>query len=336
MDAFTKKTLKTSRGYTYTYYTSAGDKSLPALVFQHGWPDHAAMWADVAGPLRSLNHPILIPDMLGYDGTDKPTDPAAYRWDGMTTDIVDLLNAEQHDKVISIGHDWGSAAACRLAHYYPDRVVGLVNLNVPYTPPTRQQFDLEKMNQLTQQIFGYQFFAYWQLFTAEDGVEVIEKNLERMYHAMHGQADTMKHLFCTPGALREYLTNTTTPPSPLRPYAHSPTLESTFLSQFTTAGMTGPLNWYKATTLNHQFASDSQLPQHVDKITVPVLYIGTTEDPVCRPESMVPSIRAGLLPRLEQAQMVQAAHWVTYEKPGEVVGRIEGWVRKHWHGGEKE
>jgi len=43
MDAFEKKTLKTSRGYTYTYYTSDGDKSLPALFFQHGWPDHAQM-----------------------------------------------------------------------------------------------------------------------------------------------------------------------------------------------------------------------------------------------------------------------------------------------------
>lgn len=106
MDAFNKKTLKTSRGYTYTYYTAEGDKSLPTLFFQHGWPDHAAMWKDVAGPLRSTKHPIIIPDMLGYDGTDKPTDPAAYKWDVMTKDLIEIIDNEGADKAISIGHDW--------------------------------------------------------------------------------------------------------------------------------------------------------------------------------------------------------------------------------------
>ncbi|KAF2846437.1 epoxide hydrolase-like protein [Plenodomus tracheiphilus IPT5] len=330
MDVFDKKTLKTSRGYTYTYYTSSGDKTLPALIFQHGWPDHAAMWADIAGPLRSLNHPIVIPDMLGYDGTDKPTDPAAYRWDGMTRDIIEIIDAEQHEKVISIGHDWGSTAASRLTQYYPDRVVGLANLNVPYTPPGRQPFSLEKVNQMTQQIFGYQFFAYWQLFTADDGAEILDKNLERLYHAMHSQGDVLKTMFCTPGALREYLL-TGNQEITLRPYALSPTLRSTFLNQFTTAGMTAPMNWYKATVLNHQHASDSALPETADKINVPVLYIGTKEDPMCKPETMIPSIRAGLLPKLEQAEMVDAGHWVTYEKPEEIVGRIRGWVGKHFH-----
>lgn len=41
MDVFQQKTLKTSRGYTYTYYKADGDESLPTLLFQHGWPDHA-------------------------------------------------------------------------------------------------------------------------------------------------------------------------------------------------------------------------------------------------------------------------------------------------------
>ena len=39
MEGFTKKTLKVSRGYTYTYYVSTNkvDDSLPALFFCHGW-----------------------------------------------------------------------------------------------------------------------------------------------------------------------------------------------------------------------------------------------------------------------------------------------------------
>lgn len=202
MDGFEKKTLKTSRGYTYTYYTSSGDSSLPALVFHHGWPDHAAMWAGVAGNLKSSKHPIIIPDLLGYDGTDKPTDVNAYVWSGMTADVIEIVDAEQHEKVISIGHDWGSSAASRLYNYYPDRVVGLVNLNVAYTPPNREPFNLDQVNAMTEKIFGYPIFAYWGVSAADDGAQLYNDNVEKLYPVLHG-TDTMKTYFTVPNAMRE-------------------------------------------------------------------------------------------------------------------------------------
>jgi pimeloyl-ACP methyl ester carboxylesterase len=85
------------------------------------------MWAEIATQLRSTKDPMIMPDMLGYDGTDKPTDPAAYTWPAMTKDILEIVDTEQADKVISIGHDWGSTHVCQLYNYYPNRVVGLVN-----------------------------------------------------------------------------------------------------------------------------------------------------------------------------------------------------------------
>ena len=49
---------------------------------------------------------IIAPDMLGYGGTDKPTDPAVYKGTLMAKDMVDILDAEKIAKVIVIGHDW--------------------------------------------------------------------------------------------------------------------------------------------------------------------------------------------------------------------------------------
>jgi soluble epoxide hydrolase/lipid-phosphate phosphatase len=161
MDAFEKKTLKTSREYTYTYYTSNGDRSLPALFLQHGFPDHAEMWKGVATLLFKTNHSIIIPDMLGYAGTDKPTDPAEFSWDVMTKDLIDIIDAEKVDKVISIGHDFGSISAARLYHYHPHRVAGCVFLNVAYQAPDRQPFSLEAINKMTEQAFGYGILHYW-------------------------------------------------------------------------------------------------------------------------------------------------------------------------------
>jgi soluble epoxide hydrolase/lipid-phosphate phosphatase len=329
MDAFEKKTLKTSRGYTYTYYTAEGDKSLPTLFFQHGWPDHAAMWKDVATSLRSTKHPIIIPDLLGYDGTDKPTDPAEYKWDAMTKDLIEIVDTEKVDKVISIGHDWGSVCAARLYNYNPDRVVGLVLLNVAYSPPGREPFNLDAINEMTTKHLGYPVFSYWYLFTAEDGPAVLKKNVDRVYQAMHGTSATMKHFFTGPNAMREYLTNGGVDVE-LLPYAKDPEFKKTWIDRMSRDGFEGPQCWYKATTQQIQTESDKKLPEGVDRVNVPTLYIGAKGDPVCRPETMYPAIQAGLLPHLEQAEMVDAAHWVAYEAPAEIVTRIESWLKKHF------
>ncbi|CAI9626171.1 hypothetical protein GT037_004568 [Alternaria burnsii] len=327
MEAFTKKTLKTSRGITYTYYTSPGSASLPTLLFQHGYPDHAAMWAQVATPLRSLNHPIIIPDMLGYDGTDKPTDPSAYTWDKMTDDMVEILDAEKAQNCISIGHDWGSAAASRLYNYHPERVVGLVNLNVTYTAPGRKPFNLDGANDMMEKVFGYRLFSYWYLFTAPDGPKLLKEGLEKNFHMMHDK-DGLKEFFCTPDSMRNVLSGKTEPTFNLRPYAQDAEFKKTFIERMQRDGFEAPVCWYKATTTNLQHESDAKLPEGRDIVNVPSLYIGCKQDIVCRPEAMYESIQKGLLPQLEQSEMIDAAHWVTYEKPAEVVSRLEEWLKR--------
>lgn len=326
MDAFQKKTLKTSRGYTYTYYVADGDKSLPTLVFQHGWPDHAAMWKDVATGLRSTNHPMIIPDLLGYDGTDKPTDPAEYRWDKMTKDVMELADAEDARNVVSIGHDWGSSLASRLYNHYPDRVVGLVNLNVAYTPPTGDHFDLDKFNAATKQRMGAALFAYWGVFAAPDGPKLLYDNLERLFWAQHAEGRTMGELFTVEGAIRDYLIHGGHEHG-LRPYAQDPVFKKTFVDRMSRDKFDGPQCWYQATTQNIQSASDKELPADRKVVNVPALYLGCTDDPVCRPEAMA-SYKATLLPHLEEAEMIEASHWVPYEAPGEVVERIAPWLKK--------
>jgi pimeloyl-ACP methyl ester carboxylesterase len=331
MDAFEKKTLKTSRGYTYTYYTSPGDKTLPTLFFQHGYPDHAAMWKDVAGPLKRLNHPIIIPDMLGYEGTDKPTDPAAYTMDKITKDLVEILDAEEGEKCISIGHDWGSSCASRFYNFYPDRVVGLANLNVPYVAPARVPFDLDEVNATSTKMIGYPMYDYWYLFTAPDGPEVLKANIDRFYNCMHGVGNSMMQFFCVPDGMRNYLTGKTNPEVQLRQYAQDPTFRQNFIDRFSRDGFEAPQCWYKSRAYNLQHQCDRELPLSRDKVEVPMLYIGTTEDPVCIPERALEAMQLGQTPKLEQAELIQAAHWAILEKPNEVVVRIENWLKKNYH-----
>lgn len=169
MDTLTKKTITTKRGFEYTYYVSPAAAGKPTLLLHHGFPDQAEEWEDlIVKHLKPAGYGVIAPDLLGYGGTSKPTDPAAYKFGGMTADVVEIIDAENVSKVVSLGHDWGSRAAQMLFNLHPGRVSGLVMVNVPWMGANKGPFDLDEALAQTQQVFGYGAFWYWKLFTADD------------------------------------------------------------------------------------------------------------------------------------------------------------------------
>lgn len=98
----------------------------------------------------------------------------------MAGDVVEILDAESLTKVISLGHDWGSALCQRFYNYYPSRVSGLVMTNVAYMLPAGQ-FDLDKANKAMKAVFGVGILEYWYFFIAKDGAEIMDKNLDSVY-----------------------------------------------------------------------------------------------------------------------------------------------------------
>ena len=97
---------KTSRGYTYNYYFSPAASGKPYLFFSHGFPSCAYLWRKQIAFFEPLGYGLVVPDLLGYGGTDKPTELSGYYGSGLAKDIVDILDKESIAKVISISHDW--------------------------------------------------------------------------------------------------------------------------------------------------------------------------------------------------------------------------------------
>ena len=106
MDAASYKKHITTRGFTYSYYFSAAQPEKPTLVFLHGFPSSSWDWTSQATFFKARGYGLIIPDMLGYAGTDKPTDPKAYVGSGVAKDIVDIMDNESVQKAIAVGHDW--------------------------------------------------------------------------------------------------------------------------------------------------------------------------------------------------------------------------------------
>lgn len=156
MESLTKKTLKNSRSLTYTYYVSYARSPLPTVLLIHGCPDSANLWSDLVRTyLQPGGYGVVAIDDLGYAESSKPTESASYALNLMAKDLCEILDVESLGRVIALGHDWGSILAQRLYNFYPERIQGLVMLNVAYVPPSGRPLDLDRMLEMMTKVIGY-------------------------------------------------------------------------------------------------------------------------------------------------------------------------------------
>ncbi|KAH8703855.1 epoxide hydrolase [Talaromyces proteolyticus] len=323
MDRFQQKQLVTRRSLKYTYFVSpSGDSTEknPALIFLHGFPDSAHLWSEVVAMMEGLPNKIIIPDCLGYAGTDKPEDISLYSYDGQADDLEDILQNENAKVNVIIGHDWGSVLAQRTYLHKSHLFSGIILLNTGYMVPSTQPFDLAVVNRTTEKVLGYPQFAYWEFFLSHDAAEIIDGNLERMWQALHGDVENwMQKLFCVPDAMREFILGDEE--VSLKAYAKKLEWKDRFIRQFKTDGFASSLQMYKATAWNVQSKSDSTIPSENLAIRVPMLFIICTQDAVCVPDIMTPAKEQGLVPMLKEV-VIESAHWSPMEKPGEIALHI--------------
>lgn len=166
---------------------------------------------------------------------------------------------------------------------------------------------------------------------------------DRMYEVNHGFYASpipeengrdiwMREMFCTPGAMREYVArqgkwaNSTVE---LKPYAKNPELRKRFVDRMRKGGFEGPVQYYHHLANNAMLEDERDLCKNPEdkKVTVPLLYIGQTGDWVCRTDQMAPSKEQGLVKDVEE-KVVDAGHWVLYEKPEEIAAIIGDWLQR--------
>ncbi|EEH36523.1 hypothetical protein PAAG_06941 [Paracoccidioides lutzii Pb01] len=348
MDPLTTKSFTTSRHLTYTYYASQAPTASiytdPALLFLHGFPDGPLVWRPMLPYLLTLPNRLIIPSLLGYSPTSTPTTPATYNSQDMSADLAELLAAENIDKVVAIGHDWGSFMATRLYVWQPTRVLGLCLLNVAYWPPSLEApFDLNETNAAAEKAFGYPGFSYWELFTAGDGAAVLEGNAERFWEAMHGDREQprwMREIFCAKGVLRGFLEKGDAKSESggdgrLREYARerSAYKEDFFrrLKDKESGGIAPALCWYKVFAWNENFKVEKTLDVERLALQVPTLFVACRDDAVCRPEYNEMPMHAGLLPDLKVVEVAGCGHWgIMYERAEELAGIILGFLKERF------
>ena len=108
----------------------------PPVLLLHGIPGSAAAWQPVAERLEGRMR-LVIPDLLGFGASHRPTDLATLLAPGQAEALADVLDALDIAAVTVVGHDFGGPVALLLARQRPTLVtrLGLLATNAfPDTP----------------------------------------------------------------------------------------------------------------------------------------------------------------------------------------------------------
>ena len=173
-------TLPSGRKYTYLYIPTAShslDQPTPTILFLHGFPSSSYDWRHQIAYFSSHGRRgVLVPDLLGYGLSDKPSGMEAYRGKTMAADIAGLLDHEHLTQVHGVAHDMGAFLLSRCAVYYAEHFASYTFLVNAYMPPAIP-FDVDAMNAMTKAKYGYDVRGYYKFFARADAGAIIAEHV---------------------------------------------------------------------------------------------------------------------------------------------------------------
>lgn len=291
-------------GVTYSYILAEPTgKPKNTVVLVHGWPDLSLGWRYQIPHLTSMGFRVLVPDMMGYGGTDSPEPLSYYTYKRAADDIAELARQVGAPSIILGGHDWGGAIVYRVALWYPKLVSALFSVCTPYHSPRSDFVDATKAPN-----FKYQL----QLRGPDVQAHILgEEKLRQFLNALYGGRGPNGELgFNTSeGCNFEVLPKI----GPTRLLTKEEM--DFYVKRYAIHGMRGPLNWYRTQELN--FEEEKEMAKNIEgfKFKMPVLFIAGTKD-----EALPPAISHGMDMWFESLtrREVNTNHWALWEKPAEV------------------
>lgn len=295
----------------------------PPVVLLHGFPELAYSWRHQLPALAAAGYRAIAPDLRGYGGTDKPTGEIDYAVDLLIADVTGLLDALQLPRALFIGHDWGALLLWQMALVVPERIAGIIALNIPFLPRPAVDPVAFMRDRLGPDFYivNFQDSSEADQRFAEDPARFIDRMMRRR-PITRERFDSLprKHKTVSLLALLDR-------PKP----AGEPLLDevelSVYAAAFAKGGFTGPINWYRNWSRN--WATSERVEQ---RVRVPSLFIGATDDIVVS-RAQIEAMR----PYVDdlEIQMIDACgHWTQQEKPDELNARILAWIRRRYPAGE--
>jgi pimeloyl-ACP methyl ester carboxylesterase len=101
------------------------------IILLHGFPDFWYGWRDIMLGLKD-EYKLIVPDLRGYNLSDKPEGSENYTLELLINDIRGLSESLNLGKFYLVGHDWGGPIAWAFAGMFPELLEKLILINGPH------------------------------------------------------------------------------------------------------------------------------------------------------------------------------------------------------------
>jgi 3-oxoadipate enol-lactonase len=120
--------IKTKIGAIAVFIKNENSNATP-IIFLHGvYFDHH-LWDN---QIAAINDRTVIAIDMPWHGESKKAVPNKWTLDECANMLIEILDSLQIEKVITIGHSWGSMTILRAAHKQPNKFISVGFCNMPF------------------------------------------------------------------------------------------------------------------------------------------------------------------------------------------------------------
>ena len=287
----------------------------PLCILVHGWPESWYSWRHQIPALVNAGYQVVVPDMRGYGGSDKPEKISDYSMVNMTDDIAGLIDTLGQSSAILIGHDWGGPIVWVTSIRYPQKVSAVAGLSVPHLRRSPNRNIKQIYEELYKDRFFYQLY-FQQPGVAEKELEVDPLNsLRRIYYGSSGDCLESQRNLLMHKPVGAGLLDGSTDPDPFPDWLSEEDL-SYFANEFKQSGFRGGINRYRNIQRDWR-----ELPELTEKkIEQPAFFIAGSRDPVLNfiPGKQLHEVMDPMYCDLREKVIIPGGgHWIQQEKPAQ-------------------
>jgi soluble epoxide hydrolase/lipid-phosphate phosphatase len=309
------------RGKTYKYIVGEPEGTpLETMVLIHGFPDLGFGWRYQVPYFMSLGFRVIVPDMLGYGGSEAPESLEHYTYKSLSADINELARkyVGKDGQIILGGHDWGGMIVWKVASWYPELIKGVFSVCTPYVQPRETFIPLEKLIEMGHLLN----FRYQLQFKGPDVESRLqgEEKIRQFLNALYGGR--------TPDGQLGFSTKEGVFFDKLPELTHSPLVSKDELDFYAkeyalqkAPELRGPLNYYRTQELNQR--DDVEIAKKEHKFEMPALFITATDD-----AALPPAMSQGMDSSFTNLtrEEVKASHWALWQAADAVNQDITKWL----------
>ncbi|MDP2594271.1 MAG: alpha/beta hydrolase [bacterium] len=135
MPEIQQKSVRSEDGQNIYYETCYADEAAPVVMLVHGIGGDVGAWTYVRNILINDGFSTVALDLRGHGYSDHPAGAKYYTMDVLSRDILHVIDAEELDTVILVGHSGGAVLALDFVLRYPGRIQALILLAGSHLPP---------------------------------------------------------------------------------------------------------------------------------------------------------------------------------------------------------